>query len=962
MNILKNCYPELYSLHHTIPNIDSNSKDLFRGIYLTKKMTKNQDRQWKELLIRKQISSDNQSFISNLLINCYTKNRLNILLTNIDIKANNYDYTSKNSLIVHISLSNLWIERRKILADEAIIYLLSEFTIIECLTRKRQLFIQLSGTHESFYSLPYYITRKANEKQLFNTRTKKMNTRKRTIQFHLHSTKQGQQAHLTDLYETLIPSHLMHYHVSKFERFDIYSSIEKSFNGEMLVEAFFSSDFSKGFFNHRPKEEVEEIRQNLIPIFDQFRSNHHRFYLRRRSRLPFTYTHHHIPEPTATLDQLVSLTTPVTTIQNFVRIWLTHVLPIELFGTKRNYYLFIRRMCFILQLPRTQQYSLGEAMQKLKLTKCQWTTIANNSSSSSSLSLIRQLYFGHLIYFLIHYVLTLIRSYFYATEGSSPSHPLVLVFYRHKIWHAIQQRSRRELLEKACAPTVHQEFVNDCDNIRYLWKVRFVPKTTSVRYLACAQKEINTNENINHLKYTNEILKYLRRHNKHILGIATFNRVEMHRRWQQYCQTAPKVEDGSMTYFLRSDVSNFYDSINIDYLDKALVEFLDDCEFNFNLCIHTIYKTQYRNGHIIRRRTLYWVGKENEQMCSTLTDDRKLVNNGIFHDMIIHEGHIEVYDKTKLLKYIRAQLYNSYLYTRYSISSPIKTYRRTIGINHGLRIASMLGQIYLNKIDNDIKFSPLYDEFAVRHEDDLLIISPHRYRLRRIKLNMNKRLNELHHINNPLKTSLKTKTNIRHKTMKKIRPVEYWGSLVDIQSRQILVSINPNENIKTKMNHLTIKVTREPGYYIRQSLLNALSLRSHSYYFDRLYTTRITLIKNFYSLSCYYFKRLHAICFRFVEIYSKKYIQSKSLFLFRTIRSALRMLIRKAFIFNQKSIQLINQCKYVFFLSCLRLIKRNKHLFQNDNIVQRFSHMIKKLKYLSKKRKYELKKIIGIKQ
>lgn len=274
----------------------------------------------------------------------------------------------------------------------------------------------------------------------------------------------------------------------------------------------------------------------------------------------------------------------------------------------------------------------------------------------------------------------------------------------------------------------------------------------------------------------------------------------------------------------------------------------------------------------------------------------------------------------------------------------------------------MLGQIYLNKIDKDIGFSPLPDEFAVRHEDDLLIISPHRYRLRRIQLNMGKRLNELHRINNPLTNSLKTKTNIRHKTMKKYRPVEYWGSLVDIQSREILVSINLNENIETKLNHLTIKTTRETGLHLRHSLLNALCLRSHSYYFDRLYTSEITLIKNFYFLSCYFLKRLHVMSLRFVQLFSYQYIQSKSLFLFRIIRSALRVLIKKIFMFSTKSVKLIQQCKYVFFISCIRLVKQNKHLFQNDIIAKRFSHMIRKLKYLNKKRKYEIKKIIGIEQ
>jgi hypothetical protein len=272
MNILKSRYSELDSLIRFIPNIESDKKDLFRGIYLTKKMTKIQEIQWKEILGRKHILNDHQTFIYNLIINCYTKNRLNILLINIDLKNKKLikstiqyeDYLSKNSFISYICLSNLWIQRRNYLYDEALIYLLSEFILIECLSRKRQLFIQICGTHETFYSLPYYITRKSQEKKRADLKLNKFNTRKRTIQFHLHATKQGQQAHLTDLYEVLIERNLMHYHVSKYERFDIHHSIEKSFNGQMLVDAMFSSNFSKTFISHRPKQEV--VREVVCQI------------------------------------------------------------------------------------------------------------------------------------------------------------------------------------------------------------------------------------------------------------------------------------------------------------------------------------------------------------------------------------------------------------------------------------------------------------------------------------------------------------------------------------------------------------------------------------------------------------------------------------------------------------------------------------------------------------------------
>ncbi|CAF3454227.1 unnamed protein product [Rotaria socialis] len=955
MNILKSAYSELHSIVRYIPNIDSNEKELFHGIYLTKKMTKTQEIQWKEILERKHFINDNSTFLFNLLMNCYRKNRLNILLMNIDLKNTSLskntfqydDYVKKNSLISHICLSNLWTRRRQFITDDALIYLLSEFVIVESLNRKRLLFTQLCGTQETFFSVPYYVTRTAEEKKRNDLRVHKFNTRKRTVQFHLHATKQGQQANLTDLCLMLIDRNMIQYHVSKYERFDINHPIEKSSSGQMLIDAWLKSDFSKTFFSHRPKQELEYICEHLMPIFEKFQSNHHQFYLRRRSRLPFSYANHHVPEPTATLDQLVPLTTPISSVQNFVSVWLKKVLPRELFGSAYNHKLFVHKMRFLIDLPRTQDYSLGDAIRKIKFKHFHWAKTSINSSS-----LISHLYICHLIHFLIRYVLILVRSYFYATEASSPCHQLALVFYRHKIWYVIQRQSRIELFHKSCSSHTEKDLTDNYDCIRYLWKIRFVPKVANVRYLACAQTQFNTKENINHLKYTSEVLKYLRRHNSHLMGISTFNRIEMHRRWQDYCRNAPPIDNDNMTYFLRSDVSNFYDSINLDYLDLALVEFLDNCQFTYDLYIHTLYKTQYRKGRFIRRKITYWVGKDNEQMLEIMTDSTKRVSNGTFHDMIIYDAHVEIYNKEKLLKYIRAQLFNSHLYTLHPKKLPIKTFRRIIGINHGLRIASMLGQIYLNKIDYDISFNILSDEFAVRHEDDLLIISPHRYRLQHIKQNMTKKLDELHHITN----SLKTKTNIRHKTMKKFRPVEYWGSLVDIQSREILVAINQNDNSENKVTPLTIKITREIGYHLRHSLINALFLRSHSYYFDRLYTSDKTLIRNFYFLSCYFFKRLHSMCFRFAQFYSHKYIQSKSLFLFRTIRSGLRMLIKKTFNYDKKSIKLVNQCKYVFFSACIQLVKQNRHLFNFEMIIKRCSHMIRKFKYLNKQRKYDIKK------
>lgn len=277
MNILKSRYTELISLNRYIPNLDSNERELFRGIFLTKKFNSIQENQWKEILgvNRQRIINDQQIFVFNLLNSCQLKNRANILLKNIDFKSSKFakqnspidDHIHKNALLEHICSSKLWIRRRQILADEALIYLLSEYILIECLSRKRQLFIQISGIHETFYTLPYYITRTNDEKKRAEIRLNKINTRKRTIQFHLHATKQGQQAHLTDLYEKLVERHLMLYHVSKFEKFDIHHIVEKSVHGEMMMDAMLKSEFSQTFFKHRPQDEVVRRISEKILIF-----------------------------------------------------------------------------------------------------------------------------------------------------------------------------------------------------------------------------------------------------------------------------------------------------------------------------------------------------------------------------------------------------------------------------------------------------------------------------------------------------------------------------------------------------------------------------------------------------------------------------------------------------------------------------------------------------------------------
>jgi hypothetical protein len=278
MNILKSRYPELHSIVGQCCPVDMTNKDLFRTIYLTNKFSRNQIQQWQDLLARSRTMPlmDMSSFLFHLFLQCYAKNRSNILLVNIDSTINikfmqttcQYELClTRNALVAHLCRSARWLERRRILSDDAVIYLLAETNLIECLSRKRQLYVQLSGIHETFYSLPYYQTRTNVQRQQADQYLTKYNRRQRTVQFHLQATRQGQQAHLTELYHVLIARHLMLYHVSKFERYDVHHAIETSSNGVMLVDAMRQSTFSQVFFNHRPKDEVVSVRLLCLFVF-----------------------------------------------------------------------------------------------------------------------------------------------------------------------------------------------------------------------------------------------------------------------------------------------------------------------------------------------------------------------------------------------------------------------------------------------------------------------------------------------------------------------------------------------------------------------------------------------------------------------------------------------------------------------------------------------------------------------
>ncbi|CAF0758291.1 unnamed protein product [Didymodactylos carnosus] len=961
MNIIQASNSSVQSLSIYFDDDDEENKKLFENVYICLSTSSSIDQNLKRFAYEPQDENQRRAsteFLKLLLTRCYECDTWNHLFSNLSfypikifrqirdkqLLPDLSDSYIRDLILHHSSIlsrlirSQIWNERRLAVCDDFLLHLFSKHTVFECVIPEIQTYVKLSGNSKFDY-LPRWIKRRSKLTTEEYYEYKRQNEKKVKNQITTNIEEKALNEKLTELCQKCYDRKQMLYRSLAKERFDTTHKLE------FIKPKTTKSDIYTSFFKFDliPQKQKESIENTLSTIFYQLHCNHHSISIRHQ-HLPYRYTRQSKPQPTASLDQLVPLRTPTLCVRKLIRYWLEHLLPVELFGDVNNKKSFIRYICLFVLSPRKQRFLMNDFLHCLNLSEIKWY---NHQTEW----IIGKLYLCLIIDYLIDYVITLVRSYFYITELAAPSHPSVLTFYSHRIWSRLYYLAQKELIDNYCFPDRIPiiPLLSDSnltqlqtDDIHCFWKIRIVPKHDSVR---CITRPLITEQ---YLSDTKELLKYFRINHSHLLGISVFSRTEMYNKWKQFMDNNKTTNNNEkIMYFLRTDLKSFYDSINIYYLYKSVEQFLDDCQFDYNLIIRKISAKTYR-AHRLLIDKFYLVHREDEHLSDIFNNNGTKYNERLrtkFRNAIItDEGVVDIYGKSKLLKYIHAQifsenddivaflLFSSYLCTR----SQSTSYRRCSGINHGLKIAPVLGAIYLSNVEKDVQLKLLPDEFGCRHADDILIMSPHRYRLRRIKIKYDKTLMTLGH-----KCGLiKTKNNLRRKGNVndiKSRPISYWGCLINVQTREILVDKRTTMEMKCQqiMDEIWLD-THENSYrqQFRSTVSNDLYLKSNIWYFDLSYNSLKTFYRNFFYLSCYFINRLHSMCSRFYQIhsYSYKINYDETNCLSRLINNAFFILYRKACFVNKNTDDIKRArrvCKYLFVTACCIKLRTNKSFYPN---------------------------------
>ena len=250
------------------------------------------------------------------------------------------------------------------------------------------------------------------------------------------------------------------------------------------------------------------------------------------------------------------------------------VVPKELWGCPHNKRTFLRNLAKFLRLHRGEKFSLGQVMEGIKVSKCEWLKMkAEDKGKFVPLSDSRkqqQLLSQFIWWFVTQYLMPLIKSFFYITESGTNRQRIF--YYRKPVWRKIQQFGINMLCGEFFKPlkTKEAEILLSSKSSLGFSPLRFIPKSSTVRPITnmkhCpsikeptnAQKQQSINRKLQNLF---EVLKFEKERNAKSLGATLFGNDDLYRVLKPFAERVLKCLDGKPLFFVHVDVKHCYESI-----------------------------------------------------------------------------------------------------------------------------------------------------------------------------------------------------------------------------------------------------------------------------------------------------------------------------------------------------------------------------------------------------------------
>ncbi|XP_050415889.2 telomerase reverse transcriptase [Patella vulgata] len=367
-------------------------------------------------------------------------------------------------------------------------------------------------------------------------------------------------------------------------------------------------------------------------------------------------------------------------------------------------------------------------MNGIKIKKCKWLKKISNPTQQSHLLSKLQLWLFN------YFIIPIKQAFFYVTDSSNYRNRVF--YYRKSLWQKIFYKAFKAFKEKSSLKLIPESEVKlllKYEKSLGIAHLRFLPKTSSCRPIVNMGKNLLFPGITKKIPINKQLLNLLnvlspdKLKNSDNLGSTVFGTDDVYLKLKHFIQQRKDNQDNRELYFVKTDISNCYDTIKPEKLHDIIKDILQQ---NPDEYITRRYFTVMSVGGKLRgtiNRDSRSLMDYNPDFFSFIKDK---IQDGDLRDLLLVDKVISEHDSTdNLLELLRALLYNNI------IKVGRLYYKQELGISQGSVLSTLLCNYYYGRMEGE-SMTVLQDELMMRMVDDFIFISPYKHRAVEFLTNM----------------------------------------------------------------------------------------------------------------------------------------------------------------------------------------------------------------------------------
>ncbi|XP_053373779.1 uncharacterized protein LOC123531834 isoform X2 [Mercenaria mercenaria] len=495
----------------------------------------------------------------------------------------------------------------------------------------------------------------------------------------------------------------------------------------------------------------------------------------------------------------------------FLRACILKVMPVALIGTKHNLNILLKNVSKMISLGKYDRLTLGQLMYGIKTTQIDWLTDASSNS-------VRLHVLAKLMLWLCGYVLVLLKTYFYITDTGFLRYRLV--YYRQTTWNKLHSQGFKGLINRKILKTVSEKKVLELLQSKTSLGVsllRFLPKPQSLRPITNMGNSLLVNSWQTHsvnkqILDLHSVMTYLKNRNPSIIGHGKLGTNDIYKSWKSLVGDWKK-SDCPKLYFVKTDISNCYDSIRQNKLYAIMEDILKKEMNDEEFIIRKYFTVGIKDGNMYRKfhRDVTPMSEFNPDFSSFCTQkaNKEKLKNVIFVDKVVYQHET----CESLLKLLKSHLFNNLIKVgnHYCL--------QTSGISQGSVISTLLCSFYYADMERSL-FKFTAGEFLMRIVDDYLYVTPSQEQAVTFLNTMIRGVPEYHCCTNKEKilTSFMFEHNDGILPMVSIDWFPWCGIFINTRTLEISMDFTKYSGSSIK-DTMTVELSKTPGKSLKDKLL-----------------------------------------------------------------------------------------------------------------------------------------------